>query len=214
MANVKGLIEMGGRPSLLDIGCGLGHLLDVAFDEGFDVEGVEFNPYAVEKMRKKYNFPVYLGDVAGYSGRQFDVITMFDVIEHLQNPFATMIKIANLIKPRGILVLTTMDCDSIVSRILGTRLEDFRRIREHLFFFTRSSMKRVLQQSGFEVIRINSYGHTFRLDFLADRIRLISNPAGVMLQKAIRLLRIDKRMVHINPLTKMIVYARQSARDG
>jgi SAM-dependent methyltransferase len=213
IACIKELAELGQSPSLLDVGCGLGHLLDVAYDEGFDVEGVEFNPYAVEQTRKKYNFPIYLGDIAGYSGRQFDVITMFDVVEHLQNPFEAMRKVVTFMKPKGMLVLTTMDCDSVVSRILGTRLEDFRRIREHLFFFTRRSMERVLRQNGLEIVRIGSYGHTFRLDFLADRIRLISNPAGMIFQKIVRLLKIEKRMVHINPLTKMIVYARQSVRE-
>jgi SAM-dependent methyltransferase len=185
-------------------------LLDVAFDEGFDVEGLEFNPYAVEQIRKKYNIPVHLGDISSYSGKQFDVITMFDVIEHLQNPFEDLKKIKELMKPPGILVITTMDSDSIVSRLIGKRLEDFRRIREHLHFFTRKSIEKILRENSFEIIKISSYGHTFRLDFLSDRIRLISLPLGAIFQKTVKLLGIDRKMLYINPLTKMIVYARRT----
>src|SRR2546427_5332621 len=47
-----------GRPKLLEVGCGFGYFLDVAFEEGFDVTGLEFNGFAVERLRRKYAFPI------------------------------------------------------------------------------------------------------------------------------------------------------------
>lgn len=196
-------------PALLDIGCGLGHMLDVAFDEGFDVQGIEFNPFAVEQIRKKYNFKVHLGDIALYKGKIFDMITMFDVIEHLTDPFAAIKTARTLLKPGGLIIITTMDSDSVVSKILGRRLEDFRRIREHLFFFTRKSLRKILEESGFEILKVRSYGHTFRLDFLSDRIKLISPVCGAIFKKTVKYLGLSKKMLHLNPLTKMIVYAKR-----
>jgi 2-polyprenyl-3-methyl-5-hydroxy-6-metoxy-1,4-benzoquinol methylase len=212
LGKAKQFLNMTTSPGLLDIGCGLGHMLDVAFEEGFDVEGIEFNPYAVERIKKKYIFPVYCGDISSFTGRTFDVITMFDVIEHLMDPFTALENIRKICNIGGLLIITTMDSDSLTSRLLGKRLEDFRRIREHLFFFTRKSMTRILEEHGFKIIKINSLGHTFRLDFLADRIRLISPAWGAVLKKVVKYSGIKGKMVHINPLTKMIIYAKRVER--
>jgi hypothetical protein len=102
-----------------------------------------------------------------------------------------------------------MDSDSIVSRLLGKRLEDLHRIREHLFFFTRKSLKKIPEENGFEILKVRSYGHTFRLDFLSDRIKLISPVCGMIFKKTVKYLGLSKKMLHLNPLTKMIVYAKR-----
>ncbi|MCK4815191.1 class I SAM-dependent methyltransferase [bacterium] len=193
----------------LDIGCGLGYLLDVASDKGFQVTGVEFNPEAVKRIKKKYVFPVFCGDFMDYDDKDFDVITMLDVIEHLMDPKAAAKKINQLLRPGGILVMSTMDGDSLVSRLLGTRLADFRRVREHLYFFNRKTISMLLETEGFEVIKIKSYGHTFRMDFLADRIKLVSPTTGKVFDKIIRFLHISMFNFYINPHTKIIVYLRK-----
>ena len=200
-----------GTSRLLDVGCGLGYLMDSAHDKGFSVAGVEFNQAAAEKLRQKYVFPVHVGDMLGFDGEACDVITMVDVIEHLHTPVAIVRKVNSCLKPGGLFVLTTMDSDSLVSRLLGARLDDFRRVREHLFFFTRDSIRRVLESEGFEVVDIRFHGHTFRLDFLADRIRLLNPFLGWLANIPVKWLRLGARQLHLNPGTKMIVFARKAA---
>lgn len=200
-----------GKSRFLDIGCGLGYLMDVAHDEGFQVAGVEFNNSAADRMRAKYVFPVYSGDVLDFKGEPFDAVTLMDVIEHFLDPMRSIAHISTLVKPGGLFVLTTMDCDGIVSKLLGTRLEDFRRVREHLFFFTRRSVTDLLEKNGFEVIRIKYHGHHFRLGFLAHRLGLVFAPVGALMGACVKGLRIDQVTVYVNPLTKMIVYARRKA---
>ena len=199
-----------GRSTFLDAGCGLGYLLDVAFDKDFEVAGIEYNPTAAQRIRRKYTFPVFCGDLMEYHGGPFDAVAMLDVIEHLPRPFDSIEKLASLTKPGGVLMLSTMDSDSLVSRLLGTRLEDFRRTREHLYFFTRSTLTTALERGGFEVVRIDSYGIPIRMDFLTRRVRLALPMIGAVLERLIRLLRLSSLQFHFDPGTKMIVYARRS----
>lgn len=202
--------NMHGKTQFLDVGCGLGFLMDVAHDQGCQVAGVEFNPFAVEHIRQKYVFPVFQGDVLDFSSSQlFDIVAMIDVIEHLMCPIKAIKKVSQMLRPGGIFILSTMDSDSIVSRVLGKKLEDFRRVSEHLYFFTKKTIQAFLEREGFEVLDIKYYGHTFQLDFLADRLKNVSLLISRVMQFLINFLRIGKFMVYINPRTKIVVYARK-----
>jgi 2-polyprenyl-3-methyl-5-hydroxy-6-metoxy-1,4-benzoquinol methylase len=203
--------KQSGRPKLLDVGCGLGYFLDAAQDAGFDVMGVEFNPGAISRMKEKYAFTVYKGSIDNIpsSEGKFDVITMFDVIEHLHDPFGDIRKMYDRLLPGGGLAIATMDCESFMSRLLGTRLEDFRRIREHLHFFSRETLTNLLNASGFSVYAIKSHGHTFELAFLFERMRIINRPVFGACRSLVQRLGIGHWRVSIDPHTKMIVYAEK-----
>ncbi|WP_419947527.1 class I SAM-dependent methyltransferase [Candidatus Palauibacter sp.] len=146
----RGRFRTSGGRRFLDVGCGLGYLLDVAHDHGFDVEGIDCNPAAADWIAAKFRFPVFCGDFMAYEGHPFDAVAMLDVIEHLPRPFEALAKAASLVRPGGLFVLSTMDSDSLVSRVIGKRLEDFRRTREHLYFFNRRTIRAALERAGFE----------------------------------------------------------------
>lgn len=201
----------GRKRRFLDIGCGLGYLLDVAHDRGFAVEGIDYNRSAVDWIERKYTFSAACGDFMAYEGESCDAVTMLDVIEHLPQPFDALAKAASLTRPGGIFVVSTMDSDSFVSRLLGRRLEDFRRTREHLYFFNRRTMRAGLERAGFEVLRIDSYGLTIRLDALMKRARLAVPGIGAVLERLVRWAGLSRQQIHFDPRTKMIVYARRTA---
>ena len=169
---LKAALGDPARPRLLEVGCGFGYFLDVAFEEGFDVTGIEFNEHAVQRLQRKYAFPGALA-------------------------------------PDGIMVVSTMDAESIVSLLLGKRLEDFRRTREHLFFFGRKTLASVLDEHGFEVCGLRSIGHTFELAFLLDRLSLYQRGLFRSLRAVAARLGIGSLPLRINPGTKMIAYARK-----
>jgi SAM-dependent methyltransferase len=198
------------RPRLLDVGCGLGYFMDVAHDEGFDVNGLEFNAAALATLKSKYVFPVWCDDFQDFSAEPYDVITMFDVIEHLRDPFAAIHKANALLPHNGILALTTMDCGSFVSRLLGARLEDFRRVREHLFFFTRPAIRFLLEKHGFSLLAISFHGHTFRLDLLSGRLKMSFPFLGSIFDTFVRTTKIGHLQFHINPMTKMLILAQKT----
>jgi 2-polyprenyl-3-methyl-5-hydroxy-6-metoxy-1,4-benzoquinol methylase len=194
---------------LLDYGCGLGFFLDAAYDHGFEVEGIEFNDYARAYIQKRYRYPVF-GPEALESREKYDVITMFDVIEHLHEPFQTIDQMRELLTDNGVLLVLTMDCTSVTSRLLGKRLEDFRRIREHLYFFDRANLSSILEKHGFDVLKTESIGHNFEFKLLASRTRAALPAVGAPFEwflKAFPFL--ERRSVYVNPRTKFIAYARK-----
>ena len=205
----------GYRPRLMDYGCGLGHFIDAAYDFGFSVEGVEFNPYAIEYIRRRYTYPILHS--SAWERRHpreglYDVITLFDVIEHLRDPLQLIRAAAQSLKPGGLIVISTMDSRSLTSRLLGKRLEDFRRIREHLFFFSKSNLTRILATHGFETLHVETLGHTFEVKHLVARINATFPVIGAIPHLALKVLPVLGRMnVYINPRTKIILYARKKA---
>lgn len=205
------LVPTPRRPRLLEVGCGLGYFLNEAFEEDFDVAGIEFNTRAVERLRRKYAFPILSGALEHVSleAGAFDCVAMFDVIEHLRDPFGSLDKLYDALAPGGLLVLSTVDAESIVSRLIGKRLEDFRRTREHLVFFGRKTMTDVLSEHGFDVFSIRSIGHTFELSFLLDRLALYNRPLFSWVRRVADALRLGTLQLKVNPFTKMIVTARK-----
>jgi 2-polyprenyl-3-methyl-5-hydroxy-6-metoxy-1,4-benzoquinol methylase len=201
----------GKEPRLLEIGCGLGFFLDVACDYDFAVTGIEFNEYAARSMRKKYAFEVRCGELQKgmFPDNSFDVVAMFDVIEHLRNAFEILETIHTILSPGGILVLTTMDAKSLVSRLLGKRLEDYRRFREHLLFFSRRTITNVLTQHGFEVLQIKSNPHTFQVGMLLERLTIYNRFIFGTVKRLFNLMQLNSVNVSINFGTKMIVHARK-----
>lgn len=205
----EGSLPAGSKPRWMDVGCGLGYLLDVAFDHGFAVSGLEFNRHAVAYVRSKYTYDVREGTIGDLGPEErYHVISLLDVVEHLRDPFADLAHLRSRIQDGGRLLISTMDSDSLVSRLLGKRLEDFRRIREHLFFFSRPSLTAVLAACGWEVVSIESIGHTFEVGVLLDRLASMTPRLARVLRAMVRPRWLLSANVYVNPRTKMLVTAR------
>lgn len=198
-----------GARRWLDVGCGLGFLMDVAFDHGFRVQGVEFNRSAIRYIQSKFTYPVEYGLVQElqFDGT-FDVISLFDVIEHMDDPVDSLRCLRRIVAPGGVCAIQTMDSDSWMSRLIGKHLEDFRRTREHLYFFTRDSITRILNETGWEVADIRFIGHTFQIGDLIKRIGVYADWIEKLAQALVHPKWLLEANVYLNPGTKMIVYAR------
>jgi SAM-dependent methyltransferase len=203
------------NPGWLDVGCGLGYLLDSAFDGGFSVMGLEFNPWAVEQCNKRYAFPVQCGTLDDIpADKRFDVISMIDVIEHFPDPFDQLARARDHLTGNGILLVVTMDCRSWMSRLIGKGLEDFRRIREHLFFFSRPCLTEIISQKGFAVLESRFVGHTFYVPRLIERI---AKPINESLEEIVGNWFADSNLAElsmtINPQLKMAIFARNGVSE-
>ncbi|NCA83558.1 MAG: class I SAM-dependent methyltransferase [Opitutae bacterium] len=214
VGRVKGMLpERGGgpdgKPRWLDVGCGLGFLMDVAFDQGFQVQGVEFNRSAIRYIQSKFTYPVEYGLVQElkFDGT-FDVISLFDVIEHMNDPADSLRFLRGIVAPGGVCAIQTMDSDSFMSRLIGKRLEDFRRTREHLYFFSRRSITRMLNETGWEVVDIRFVGHTFQIGDLIKRISVYGGWIEKLAKALVHPRWLLEANIYFNPGVKMMVYAR------
>lgn len=144
---------------LLELGSAYGFFLDVARSH-FDVIGYEVNETAAAHARDQLGLDVRHDDFLTTSAAelsQFDVVTLWDVIEHLERPDLVLEHVSRMTRPGGYLFLTTGDIGSMVARMRGRR---WRMIHPptHLHYFDRSTIARLLEQYGFSVVQINSVG--------------------------------------------------------
>jgi 2-polyprenyl-3-methyl-5-hydroxy-6-metoxy-1,4-benzoquinol methylase len=139
---------------LLDVGCATGDFLTFARERGWDVHGVELVDVAASFCRDVLDLPVITGDLlaAGYPTGYFDVVTLWNVLEHLYDPAATLLEIRRILRPEGLLVLAAPEVNSLDARIFGPAWVGYD-VPRHLYTFSRATLARLLAQNGFRVVR-------------------------------------------------------------
>jgi 2-polyprenyl-3-methyl-5-hydroxy-6-metoxy-1,4-benzoquinol methylase len=192
----------------LDVGCHIGTLLRLAGQRGWEVYGVEPSRWAAEYARVKQGLNVRQGVAkdAQTFGATFDVITLIDVIEHVNDPLQELRDIRRLLGPNGTFVLTTMDFGSFFARATGKRWPWL--MRMHLFYFTRRTMRKTLESAGFTVLHVTGYTHIVSLGYLIRKLSSFNRPAAKMAGAIARSLRLENVPVPVNFGDFMTVIAR------
>jgi SAM-dependent methyltransferase len=149
---------------LLDVGCARGVFLALARDAGWQAEGVELSPTHVAQARTR-GFSVWEGDflTVPFAAGSFQAITMWDFLEHVNEPRAVLAAAHRLLAPDGILLVFTIDSSSLFNlagdvlfRASGGRLTQPLELlydARHNCYFTPSSLERVLADTGFAAVR-------------------------------------------------------------
>jgi 2-polyprenyl-3-methyl-5-hydroxy-6-metoxy-1,4-benzoquinol methylase len=147
--------------TLLDVGCGSGHFLATAKERGWQVYGTEFPESLCDVCRKK-GLTVHRGvlNTANYPNMQFDVLTSFEVIEHINNPLEELAKFQQLLRPGGLFYCTTPNFNSLQRYQLGPDWNVFA-YPEHISYYTRSTLAEVARRSGFKPLTIQTTGFSF-----------------------------------------------------
>jgi 2-polyprenyl-3-methyl-5-hydroxy-6-metoxy-1,4-benzoquinol methylase len=137
----------------LDVGCSTGLLLDEVNMAGFEAEGIDISSEAVEEARSR-NLKAYAVTVEGFSAKEpYDIVTGFDVIEHVLDPVVFLHTVRRLLRPGGVLALTTPDTGSLICQLMGRRWYFYIPI-VHTYHFNRANLARLLTQTGFQVVHI------------------------------------------------------------
>lgn len=148
-----GHFQRGGR--LLDVGCGNGIFLAEAQRTGrWDVTGIEPTESAAANARRAVQAPILSCrfSEAELPAASFDVITMWNVLEHLPDPVADLRRAHTLLKPGGWLILAIPNMESLAVRVFGSRWLGWE-LPRHLYMFPRRSLDRILASVGFRVAR-------------------------------------------------------------
>jgi SAM-dependent methyltransferase len=158
---------------LLDVGCAAGFFLEKARSRGWSVHGLELSAYASAYGRERLGLPVENASILSPPTNlpPFDAVTLWDVIEHLDEPGQALAQIRRLLQPHGILALSTGDYGCWLRRLTGRRWRLFDD-PTHNFFFDVSTLRRLLTQEGFTVLRVLRRGKWVSLSMILHQVPL------------------------------------------
>lgn len=167
-----------GKGRLVDVGCAAGFLLDTARAEGWAVTGVDLSPTMADHAVHALGLDVRLGTLEEglLPEASVDVVTLCDSLEHVLNPLTTMREVHRILRPGGIAVIVTPDIASPLARLLGTRWPHLTP-REHIYYFTTNSLRRLMTAAGFERVEDGTIGHYFTLEYIGRKLVRFMGPA-------------------------------------
>ncbi len=149
---------------LLDIGCSSGAFLSVAQANGWAVTGIELSADTARLAREQKGLDVRVGTVFDqeFEEASLDVITLWDVIEHMPQPGAALERIRHWLKDDGMVVLETPNIGGLFPRVSYrfARMLNYWPHPEppgHLFQFSKSTMERLLNKAGYSVMSITDH---------------------------------------------------------
>lgn len=210
LCDIDGLLTTGGK-TLFDIGAATGVFLNLARARGWSVSGVEVSRVASQTAREK-GLQVYTGTLdEGLSmfPESIDVVTMWDVLEHLMNPTQTIASVHRVLKPGGILAITTPDSSSAVARLFGLHWH-LVVPPEHLILFGRTSLRVLLEHAGFTVCKVTRVGKRFTLQYVVQTLaRLHNRPLWTRVGDVLRRSGLGRCRVTIDLRDNITVFARK-----
>lgn len=160
---VKKFCSEGSR--LLDVGCALGYFVKIALDEGFDAYGTDFSHYAIEEARELVGNRVVRADVEKkipFEDNYFDVVTAWDLLEHLKYPDLFIKRISRVLKKNGLIFLTTLNYNSLLSRILKERWPFIAPGYHQTHTITTTDIRIWLNEAGLKDIGMSTFGTVLR----------------------------------------------------
>ena len=193
---------------VLDVGCAAGFFLRVMQEEGWQVLGLEpsdaIRPHAQKLLGEENVRAGLLGQIQLEPG-SFDLISMWDVIEHIPDVRAAVREVRNLLAPGGRFLIETQNVESRAAKLLGKRWQHYKHA-EHIYHFNRRTIDKLLSEEGFEIVenRAALGGKYVSMGFIAERAGRL-HPLASTLLSPLKLL--ARRSVYVNLLDEMIVVA-------
>ncbi len=167
-------LKPSGR--LLEIGCAYGFFLELA-REHWDARGIDVAADCVAHARETLGVDAEVADFLALPDEpgRYDVICLWDTLEHLPDPVAVIERAGRWLKPGGVLVMTTNDIDSRVARMRGQK---WRQIHPptHLFYFSGETLGRAVEKAGLETVDVSYVGYTRGYKSMAYGVFALRNP--------------------------------------
>ena len=154
---IKAVEALAPTGNLLDVGAGTGIFLAEAYRSGiWHVTGLEPNHEAALYIRQNLSVPIIEApfDQADFAGEKFDVITMWNVLEHFYYPIDELERAHNLLKPGGLLVFSIPNLNSIEARLFGPAWLGWD-LPRHIYQFPLDVLEEILSELGFDLVRMS-----------------------------------------------------------
>ncbi len=208
LRHLEGFIQPG---RLLDVGCATGFFIDEAHKRGWTVEGLDVSTYGVAYARREFGLTAHEGALTGLDlpGEAYDLLTMWDVIEHVPDPVAYVREAARLLRPGGMISLATPDVDSLPARLAGKRWVGYKLSEEHVYYFSIKTLTRMLNEAGFEVVNVRHIGKYVPLSLFRDRLGMYFPWMASLLRLGEKALGLSEWALYINPYDIVQVTARK-----
>lgn len=180
LKRLKSIIVLYATPhhkTLLDIGCALGHFLDM-LRTNFEVAGMDVSNYAIKKAQTRVKVPFAVGNIEERIpfDKKFDIITAIDIVEHLHDPKLALTNIYNHLTPGGLLFFEVPTITNWMSAMFNKLF--FARDKTHIFVKKLDEIDRLLTDCHFK--RITYYSTLLPFFFRTTLIvQSLSNVLGV-----------------------------------
>lgn len=173
LKRIRDYLPKEGR--LLDVGAYCGVFMQAAANDGFKVFGVEPSRWATQFCRER-KLDVHCGTLENLpkDKTDFDVLTSWDVLEHVSDPMGHLEEINRRLKLNGIYTFSTLHLDNWFPRLLGERWPWY--MDMHLYYFTNKVLKYMLEQKGFEVVNVRSYCHIITAEYFCRKLDSLGVP--------------------------------------
>jgi len=163
---------------MLDVGCATGAFLDGAREHGWIVQGIEPNVNAANYAREQLGLSVQIAslETAELTPDSFDVVTMWNVLEHVPSPSQALARVGEALRPGGLLVFAVPSTQSVDLRVFRGYWAGYD-VPRHLFVFPPAPLENMVRSSGFQLVcRRCIYGtyHAFVFSArfaMSDRMR-------------------------------------------
>lgn len=160
----------------LDVGASAGFFMKTAADHGWDAHGIELSSDTSQLARERFGVDVSSTrlEEADFEPGSFDLVTLWDVIEHVPDPQDTMRRVAALLRPGGIAALITPNLDGLFARAsfrVANRLHYWPAVEPpaHLSQFSTASLSALLDRAGLEPVEVKQEPQPLRYVFGAPR---------------------------------------------
>ncbi len=195
---------------LLDIGCATGDFLSVA-KTVYDVEGVELSAWAAQ-IAETHSVTIHRRRLQELEPSQpYDLITLWGVIEHFEDPVTEVSNMRRLLREGGIVSVWTGDRDGFSARLLQQRW--WYVIGQHIQLFSRTSLRRLFVEQGFEEIWVGRYPYVVSLGSIARSLKRYRG-LGAMAGAILRVPGISQQCLTMSLPGEMFAIFRKQAHDG
>lgn len=183
---------------LLDVGCYTGVFPMIAQRAGWNAYGIEPSAWAASVAEKRLTGKITRGYLSptSFPTESFDVVTSWDVIEHVTNPYKECETMARLLKPGGWLFLSTMHSEALAVKLLGSRWPWY--MPMHLFYFTPTTLSAFVTKAGLTVLHTLPYPHYTTVHYALWKLEPYLGPLARFALRSTKLLGLSQTVIKID----------------